>query len=84
MTVSELLEAFMTYKNTGDIKLASEDKIRSRIEHFMEIMGDLKLGKLDRELVKDYVARMQKMPGNLYLMRRKYKILETDTLIEKA
>lgn len=84
MTVSELLEAFMTYKNTGDIKLASEDKIRSRIEHFMEIMGDLKLGKLDRELVKDYVARMQKMPGNLYLMRRKYKISETNKLIEKA
>ncbi|HIE4011811.1 TPA: DUF6538 domain-containing protein [Serratia marcescens] len=84
MTVSELLEAFMTYKNTGDIKLASEDKIRSRIEHFMEIMGDLKLGKLDRELVKDYVARMQKMPGNLYLMRRKYKVSETNKLIEKA
>ncbi|AKE08964.1 site-specific integrase [Serratia liquefaciens] len=84
MTVSALLEAFLVYKNTGDIKLASEEKIRSRIEHFTEIMGDLPLGELDREVVKDYVARMQKMPGNLYLMRRKYKISETNKLIEKA
>lgn len=84
MAVSELREAFLIYKNTGDIKLASEGKIRSRIEHFIEIMGDLPLGKLDRDVVKDYVARMQNMPGNLYLMRRKYKITDIHKLIEKA
>lgn len=84
MTVSAVLEAFLVYKNTGDIKLASEGKIRSRIEHFTEIMGDIPLGELDREVMKDYVSRMQKMPGNLYLMRRKYKITDTHMLIEKA
>lgn len=84
MTVSELLEAFLAYKNTGDFKLASEGKIRSRIEHFAEIMGDLTLGELNRDVVKDYVSRMQNMPGNLYLMRRKYKISDTHKLIEKA
>ncbi|MFV8799060.1 DUF6538 domain-containing protein [Yersinia sp. LJYL362] len=84
MTVSAVLEAFLVYKNTGDIKLASEEKIRSRIEHFTEIMGDMSLGELDREVVKDYVSKMQKMPGNLYLMRRKYKITDTHMLIEKA
>ncbi|HDL7470733.1 TPA: site-specific integrase [Yersinia enterocolitica] len=84
MTVSELLEAFLVYKNTGDFKLASEGKIRSRIEHFTEIMGDLSLGELDRDVVKDYVNKMQNMPGNLYLMRRKYKISDADKLIEKA
>ncbi|HHL2458034.1 TPA: tyrosine-type recombinase/integrase [Yersinia enterocolitica] len=84
MSVSNLLEAFLMYKNTGDIKLASEGKIRSRIEHFTEIMGDLPLGELEREVVKDYVAKMQNMPGNLYLMRRKYKISDTRKLIEKA
>ncbi|MDO2311256.1 integrase, partial [Escherichia coli] len=41
LTVSALLVAFLVYKNTGDIKLASEGKIRSRIEHFTEVMGDL-------------------------------------------
>ncbi|WP_305863174.1 site-specific integrase [Escherichia coli] len=84
MTVSAVLEEFLAYKNTGDIKLASEEKIRSRIEHFTEIMGDISLGELDREVVKDYVTRMQSMPGNLYLMRRKYKISDTHKLIEKA
>lgn len=84
MTVSAVLEEFLSYKNTGDIKLASEEKIRSRIEHFTEIMGDISLGELDREVVKDYVTRMQSMPGNLYLMRRKYKISDTHKLIEKA
>lgn len=84
MTVSKLLEAFLVYKNTGDFKLASEGKIRSRIEHFTEIMGDLSLGELDRDVVKDYVNKMQNMPGNLYLMRRKYKISDTHKLIEKA
>ncbi|PPW70372.1 integrase [Escherichia coli] len=84
MTVSAVLEEFLAYKNTGDIKLASEGKIRSRIEHFTEIMGDMSLGELDREVVKDYVSRMQKMPGNLYLMRRKYKISDTRMLIERA
>lgn len=47
-------------------------------------MGDISLGELDREVVKDYVTRMQSMPGNLYLMRRKYKISNTHKLIEKA
>ncbi|WKA63179.1 site-specific integrase [Pectobacterium aroidearum] len=84
MTVSAVLEEFLAYKNTGDIKLASEGKIRSRIEHFTEIMGDMSLGELDREVVKDYVTRMQSMPGNLYLMRRRYKISDTHKLIEKA
>ncbi|MDE1645500.1 site-specific integrase [Klebsiella pneumoniae] len=84
MTVSALLEAFLVYKNTGDIKLASEGKIRSRIEHFTEIMGEMSLSELDREVVKDYVNRMQNMPGNLYLMRRKYKISDTQKLIEIA
>ena len=84
MTVSKLLEAFLVYKNTGDFKLASEGKIRSRIEHFTEIMGDLSLGELDRDVVKDYANKMQNMPGNLYLMRRKYKIYDTHKLIEKA
>ena len=84
MTVSALLEAFLVYKNTGDIKLASEGKIRSRIEHFTEIMGDMSLSGLDRDVVKDYVNRMQNMPGNLYLMRRKYKISDTHKLIEMA
>lgn len=84
MTVSELLDAFLVYKNTGDIKLATEGKIRSRIEHFTKIMGDLPLGELDRDVVKDYVTRMQNMPGNLYLLRRKYKISDTRKLIEKA
>ncbi|HDG9807408.1 TPA: site-specific integrase [Raoultella planticola] len=84
MTVSAVLEEFLAFKNTGDIKLASEGKIRSRIEHFTEIMGDMSLSELDRDVVKDYVSRMQKMPGNLYLMRRKYKISDTHMLIEKA
>ena len=84
MTVSKLLEAFLVYKNTGDFKLASEGKIRSRIEHFTEIMGDLTLGELNRDVVKDYVTKMQNMPGNLYLMRRKYKISDTHKLIEIA
>lgn len=84
MTVSALLKAFLVYKNTGDIKLASEGKIRSRIEHFVEIMGDLTLGELNRDVVKDYVTKMQNMPGNLYLMRRKYKISDTQKLIEIA
>jgi integrase len=84
MTVSALLKAFLVYKNTGDIKLASEGKIRSRIEHFTEIMGDMPLSELDRDVVKDYVNRMQNMPGNLYLMRRKYKISDTHKLIETA
>ncbi|HDL7099331.1 TPA: site-specific integrase [Yersinia enterocolitica] len=84
MTVSAVLEEFLAFKNTGDIKLASEGKIRSRIEHFTEIMGDMSLSELDRDVVKDYVSRMQKMSGNLYLMRRKYKISDTHMLIEKA
>ncbi|WP_085035891.1 DUF6538 domain-containing protein, partial [Cronobacter sakazakii] len=84
MTVSAVLEEFLAFKNTGDIKLASEGKIRSRIEHFTETMGDMSLSELDRDVVKDYVSRMQKMPGNLYLMRRKYKISDTHMLIEKA
>ncbi|TKI03798.1 site-specific integrase [Martelella alba] len=84
MTVSALLKAFLVYKNTGDIKLASEEKIRSRIEHFVEIMGDLTLGELNRDIVKNYVTKMQNMPSNLYLMRRKYKISDTQKLIEIA
>lgn len=77
MTVSAVLDAFLAYKNTGGIKLSSEGSIRSRIEHFTEIMGGL-----DREVVKNYFSRMQKMLGNLYLMRRKYKFSDTQKLIE--
>lgn len=84
MTILALLKAFLDYKNTGDIKPASEDKIRSRIEHFVDIMGNLTLGELNRDVVKDYVTKMQNMPSNLYLMRRKYKISETPKLVEKA
>lgn len=66
------------------VVLASEGKIRSRIEHFVELMGDLTLGELNRDVVKDYVTKMQNMPCNLYLMRRKYKISDTQKLIEIA
>jgi hypothetical protein len=47
-------------------------------------MGDLTLGELNRDVVKDYITKMQNMPGNLYLMRRKYKISDTQKLIEIA
>lgn len=83
-TVSEILEKFIEHKNTGDLKLASEDKIRSRIAHFIDVMGNLTLGELDRDVVKVYVAKMQKMPGNLYLMRRRYAAEDLNQLIEKA
>ncbi|MBQ5182130.1 site-specific integrase [Klebsiella variicola] len=83
-TVSEILEKFIEHKNTGDLKLASEDKIRSRIAHFIDVMGNLTLGELDRDVVKVYVAKMQKMPGNLYLMRRRYVAEDLNQLIEKA
>lgn len=83
-TVSEVLEKFIEHKNTGDLKLASEDKIRSRIAHFIDVMGNLTLGELDRDVVKVYVAKMQKMPGNLYLMRRRYAAEDLNQLIEKA
>ncbi|EOI3467348.1 site-specific integrase [Cronobacter turicensis] len=47
-------------------------------------MGGLPVGELDRDVVNDYVTKMQNMPGNLYLMRRKYKISDTHKLIEMA
>ncbi|HDL8331269.1 site-specific integrase [Yersinia enterocolitica] len=83
-TISEVLEKFIGYKKTGDFKLASENKIRSRIAHFIEVMGDLTLADLDRDVVKDYVVKMQNMPGNLYLMRRRYDAEDFNQLIEKA
>lgn len=83
-TVSEVLEKFIEFKVSGDLKLASEDKIRARISHFIDVMGNLTLGELDRDVVKAYVAKMQKMPGNLYLMRRRYAAEDLDQLIEKA
>ncbi|GAB7448224.1 DUF6538 domain-containing protein [Enterobacter kobei] len=83
-TVSEVLEEFIAYKNSGDLKLASEEKIRSRISHFIDVMGDLTLAELDRNVVKNYVARMQRMPSNLYLMQRRYAAEDLDQLIEKA
>ncbi|EKN5921234.1 TPA: DUF6538 domain-containing protein [Yersinia enterocolitica] len=83
-TVSEVLDEFIEHKNTGDLKLASEYKIRSRIAHFIDVMGNLTLGELDRDVVKVYVAKMQKMPGNLYLMRRRYGAEDLNQLIEKA
>ncbi|EHX96002.1 site-specific integrase [Escherichia coli] len=82
--VSEVLEEFIAYKNSGDLKLASEEKIRSRISHFIDVMGDLTLAELDRNVVKNYVARMQRMPSNLYLMQRRYAAEDLDQLIEKA
>lgn len=83
-TVSEVLEEFIAYKNSGDLKLASEEKIRSRISHFIDVMGDLTLVELDRNVVKKYVSRMQRMPSNLYLMQRRYAAEDLDQLIEKA
>ena len=44
--VSEVLEEFLAYKHSGDIKLASEEKIRSRISHFIDIVGDVMLLKI--------------------------------------
>ncbi|HGE8282535.1 TPA: DUF6538 domain-containing protein [Serratia marcescens] len=82
--VSEVLEEFLAYKHSGDIKLASEEKIRSRISHFIDIVGDITLAELDRNIVKNYVSRMQRMPSNLYLMRRRYAAESLDQLIEKA
>lgn len=82
--VSEVLEEFLAYKHSGDIKLASEEKIRSRISHFIDIVGDITLAELDRNVVKNYVSRMQRMPSNLYLMRRRYAAESLDQLIAKA
>ncbi|MBK4716307.1 MULTISPECIES: site-specific integrase [Tenebrionibacter/Tenebrionicola group] len=82
--VSEVLEEFIAYKRSGDLKLASEEKIRSRISHFIDFMGDVTLAELDRNVVKNYVSRMQRMPSNLYLMQRRYAAEDLEQLIEKA
>ncbi|MCX7278127.1 MAG: hypothetical protein NTZ15_12525 [Burkholderiales bacterium] len=51
---------------------------------FIEAMGDLALGKIDRSTIKAYHSKLQEIPTNLHRVKNKHPTLDLDGLIKLA
>jgi len=76
--VSLLVAEFLAAKKT-DWKEDQRRKMTTVCEVFVELMDDPKLSQIDRALIREFMARLQTLPADLYQSRRRHG---TTTLVD--
>lgn len=69
--VSRLVEKFVAAK-LSDWKEDQRRKMTNICQVFVELMGDPVLADIDRELIREYMARLQTLPADLYQSKRRH------------
>jgi len=83
MTSSSLLQKFFEHK-TADWGPSQKDKMTTFCTCFIELMGNPKLGAIDRELVRQYETMLTRMPAHRDLANRRHGTNNATKLIELA
>ena len=83
MLSSDLLDKFFEYKIPG-WGLDQQKKMKTLCGSFVELMENPELGIIDRELIRQYEAKLKLMPSNRYQAARRHKTNNAEKLLHLA
>lgn len=66
---SELVTTYRKFKKHGE---SQRRRMETESTLFIGLMNDPKLGAIDADLIHAYAERLQQLPSNIYLARRRY------------
>lgn len=83
MRSSDLLEKFFEHK-TPEWGRDQQNKMTTICSCFVELMEDPELGSIDRELIRQYEAKLKRMPANRHLVARRFGTNDAKKLLDLA
>lgn len=82
--MSELCEKYIRYKHGGKFTEKAENRVREGFSLLVEVMGDPKLIKVDRDYLREYESLLRSIPARRDLAKIRYKINDIHDLVVKA
>lgn len=82
--MSELCEKYIRYKRGGKFTGKAENRVREGFSLLVEVMGDSKLVKVDRDYLREYENLLRSIPARRDLAKIRYKINDIHELMVKA
>jgi len=82
--MSELCEKYIRYKRGGKFTGKAENRVREGFSLLVEVMGDSKLVKVDRDYLREYESLLRSIPARRDLAKIRYKINDIHELMVKA
>lgn len=82
--MSELCEKYIRYKRGGKFTGKAENRVREGFSLLVEVMGDPKLVKVDRDYLREYESLLRSIPARRDLAKIRYKINDIHELMVKA
>lgn len=83
MRSSNLLKKFLEHKTPG-WGLDQQKKMTTICSCFVELMEDPELGTIDRELIRQYEAKLKRMPAKRHLVARRLGTNDATKLLDLA
>jgi integrase len=80
MRVSELIDKYVKAKSAG-WRLETRNRVRVMLRPFVELMGDPKIGGVERSTVRDYMDELQRLPRDARKARRSAPVSTAQELI---
>ncbi|EMO7189676.1 TPA: tyrosine-type recombinase/integrase [Escherichia coli] len=82
--MSELCEKYIRYKRGGKFTEKAENRVREGFSLLVEVMGDPKLVKVDRDYLREYESLLRSIPARRDLAKIRYRINDIHELMVKA
>ncbi|TXE54128.1 site-specific integrase [Serratia ureilytica] len=82
--MSELCEKYIRYKRGGKFTEKAENRVREGFSLLVEVMGDPKLVKVDRDYLREYESLLRSIPARRDLAKIRYRINGIHELMVKA
>lgn len=82
--MSELCEKYIRYKRGGKFTQKAENRVREGFSLLVEVMGDPKLVKVDRDYLREYESLLRSIPARRDLAKIRYRINDIHELMVKA
>ncbi|KGT86909.1 site-specific integrase [Enterobacter cancerogenus] len=82
--ISELCEKYIRYKRGGKFTEKAENRVREGFSLLVEVMGDPKLVKVDRDYLREYESLLRSIPARRDLAKIRYRINDIHELMVKA
>ena len=82
--MSELCEKYIRYKRGGKFTEKAENRVREGFSLLVEVMGDPKLVKVDRDYLREYESLLRSIPARRDLPKIRYRINDIHELMVKA
>jgi integrase len=83
MLASDLLDKFLKYK-APEWGLDQKKKMTTLCGCFVDLMNNPELGAIDREFIRQYEAKLKRMPANRYLAARRHGTNDAAQLLQLA